>query len=646
MMTSITLVSALFVGVVGVRLIDSGNTEIEFDSSYTSILKYRSPVATEVVAIAAPEMSFEEIKVSAPVKVVVAVAKPVIRKVVPVVVTANELPFHEPVKLQRIEFKGELMSNMVALYDALPVEEKVLVAETVKEEKVIDEVKTAQASTEEIEPEFFEYEKKEEAPVAPEMPVEVAATAPAVEEAPAENINVNISDISTPVAGPAPESPDANLIAFDYSALKQDLKENKVPTVSAVTTHRKVKKNNPVVPPTPAQNEKANALLSPVYDARMTIQGVATDLKGNEVIQGFEIRFQDNTSETFEDYGDGEVTITLPMAQQRMSRSMVMLKRGFAPTNTDLILVEGTSGASIPVLPQDVVDTLLQPFANKGPIGLLLVELDDDTEKATLDLPFEQVITLDGDLNETSSEDFRYQLFVGVKPGNGLLTYVSGHKFTNKFVHIHERELTFESNEFDKENMDVISLYQEDLLSREKSPLITASENVRVFASNEHGEKLNQHTYKIDFGRALLGGRNYLELGHEREPIFVGARNEKDLLVPSESFMRHILSSLPEKNIGNRCVIQVNTGRPLADVQIAAESLDQNLMATMQLLDDDGKFYDSVSEKSRKIIIVGESQGSDENMGGKINVKITYQDGAEEYLGTYCSSNTYLVEQL
>lgn len=669
-MTTFTLMFALALGVAGVRVFTAGNTEIEFDSSYAQLFhqKYSVKADAVVAAVEAPEMTFEEIKI--PVQKVTVKRAMIAKKVAPkieivkvpevkkVEVAHNELPFHEPVELKRLNFNGALLVNMVALYEGLPVEEKVLVAE--KANPVKDEVKTTQAATEtktvaDAEPEFFEYEKKED------EAAEVAAAAPETK------VNETVEDIQVTVqegkATPAEiqaevkaVEKEVNLVAFDYSGLKQDLKDNKVPTVSMVDTQPK-KQNHKTAPVTTHQaealtaekvtTEKSMVPSAPKFQTQMTIQGVASDLKSTHTLQGFEVRFQDNMSETLEDYGDGEVSVSYKMARPKMTRSMVLLKRGFAPTNTDLILEDGAGSVSIPALSQELVDELIAPFEQKGPVGTLLVELADETDKATIDVPFGKVITLDGDMKETTSEDFRYQLFVGVKAGNALLTYVHGNETTNKILHVHEREVTYESNFFENQNLNRVSLFQEDLLSREKSPLVTASENVKVFAKDVHGEKLDQNTYKMNFGKALLGGRNYLELTHESESVFIGTKSETELSVPSESFMRHILGSLPDSKLGNRCVIQVNLKKKVSEVEVAPESVDQALMTSAQYLDADGRFYETASGKTRKVIIVGENQGAPElDMTGKVNVKIQYLDGTHDFLGSYCSPNTYLVEQL
>lgn len=70
-------------------------------------------------------------------------------------------------------------------------------------------------------------------------------------------------------------------------------------------------------------------------------------------------------------------------------------------------------------------------------------------------------------------------------------------------------------------------------------------------------------------------------------------------------------------------------------------------MTYTQVLDNDGKFYDNLSDKTQKIIVVGESEGPEQiSPDAKINIKIQYQDGSVQFLNSYCSPNTYLVEQL
>ena len=136
------------------------------------------------------------------------------------------------------------------------------------------------------------------------------------------------------------------------------------------------------------------------------------NLKKLENIQGFEVRFQDDLTETLEDYGSGEVKYETELNQPKMKRTATLLKRGYIPVTTEIILEEGTGSVTIPMIEEETFNDLMIPFERKGPVGALLVELDDETDVAKLDVPFGEVVKLNGDLKRTENEDFRYQLFL------------------------------------------------------------------------------------------------------------------------------------------------------------------------------------------------------------------------------------------
>jgi hypothetical protein len=212
---------------------------------------------------------------------------------------------------------------------------------------------------------------------------------------------------------------------------------------------------------------------------------------------------------------------------------------------------------------------------------------------------------------------------------------------------VHENEITHDANFYEDVVNEKIRIYEEDLLAKESSPLIISGDKVKIFATNSVAKKINNHTYKMAFGSSHLGGRRYLELNHQSEPLFVGIRDNNNVTVPSENFMRFILSKVEGAKLGNRCLVQINLTKKALALEVASESISQSLMTTTQMLDSDGKFYDSLSDKTRKIIVIGEGQGAqDISPDAKVNIKIKYQDGSVQFLNSYCSPNTYLVEQL
>lgn len=704
MLTYFTLAACLMVGTFAVRVLQTEEAELTIDLAVINNLASVKLANTSAEKIQVEEVKFAQMNFEQPRKFAVVqrvASTPVTKPVVKVErVSPYELPFNETITLEKISYKGSLLNNLVSLYTDFQFKTE-LVAENTH--AVSDEVKVSQSKSDEIdaEPVFLEYEteKSDSAPAA-------ANVADSTVVAPSEDLKEASMDI-VPDEKMKNEKPVAvteevgleDLVAFDYSKANEDIKTQTTSTATPVVmaggpaqatqSHQAIKswevlpeakpaRAQAQTPVTTQQDEKAsggegfvgktknqddysaglksvkNSLKVPkinfpkLKSSQTVVQVIGTNLKGNEVLKGFEVRFHDDYSEIQEDYNNGEAVLEHKLAQDKMNRTIRVLKRGFAATNTDLLVEKASASNAIPLIEENTFHEIMADYEAKGPAGAVLVELDDETEYAQLDVPFAKVILLDGDLRETTANDHRYQLFVGVRAGNSMVTYKRMDKeIVTKIIHVHDGEVTFENNFFEELGIKKVQLFEEDLLSREKNPLVISSEQVKVFALDRFSKKINDHTYKLNFHKGSLGGRTYLELLHQAEPIFVGMRNNSKINIPSENFMRHILSRLDNSSLGNRCLIQVNLSKKAMAVEVGAQSVEESLMTSVQMLDADGKFYDSVSGKSRKIIIMGESQAnSKHSQDGRINVKIDYQDGSVEYLNSYCSPNTYMVEQL
>jgi hypothetical protein len=563
-------------------------------------------------------------------------------------VSKYELNFDELVRLGALYAEKKLPSNLVAFYKEFKPER------AAKVEPLRDVVSTAMASSNN--PDFFEY------PKSTEPPTKKIKNSNKLDEDQA------FKDQKVIVENKEEEIAVSDLITFDYSKAETDVIAKKMPTITSVDNQKIVPSvNQPnftivnkLISSNKLNSQKQNnfentqASKSSVqetnksYSSRLTIQVTGTDLKKIESAVGFELRAQDDLGEVFSDYNNGMIVMDQEIAQSKMTRSVTVLKRGFIPTNTELILEDGVSEVNLPLIAENRYNELLAPYESRGTIGSVLVELEEEVVSATLDVPYSQVLQLDENMQVTKDQSFTYQLFLGVKAGNALLSYKSENgESTSKIIHIQDHELTFDANFFETVKDEKIGLFEEHLLSKENTPLIISSEQVRQFASEITAKKINNNTYKTYFNKTLLGARKYLELTHQNEPVYVGYKEADKLEIPSESFMRYILSRFEGSKLGNRCLIQVNLKNKVSRVDVSSESVGQSLETYTQMLDADGKFYDSVGEKTEKIIVVGEDNGSSESTNdGRINFKITYQNGSMQFLGTYCSPNTYLVEQL
>jgi hypothetical protein len=111
--------------------------------------------------------------------------------------------------------------------------------------------------------------------------------------------------------------------------------------------------------------------------------------------------------------------------------------------------------------------------------------------------------------------------------------------------------------------------------------------------------------------------------------------------------MKEVIKKFGLQGNSKACLIQVNLEKPAKKYDLFAESYGQSHVSYGLALDEDGQFYETLGEKSRRLFVMSENQGGDELAeNAKINVRIEYQDGTKRSFSTFCSANTYLVEQL
>lgn len=655
-----TLGVYLILGSLLVRLAMPEVTTFEISPS---LLNHFAPVKLNTLAsdeIQVPEISFKPIKENEPKRIE---AKRALSKIVTFkksleyrVINSYTLPFGESVVLAPVYMPQITITNYATTYRNFSYSLAVTPAQEVK-----DEVSTKQASAEE--PEFFEYEEVMEIPKAPQAKEETTlAKSEAIEES-----TVTVDKIDHVEKSVEEEVAVTELISFDYSKAKEELIQNQTPTISGVSSqpqsselpkqsiHTQIKEKQTQQVSSQPKADSANSMSlltqkpeSRKYQSMLTIQVSGTDLVKTEDVLGFEVRPQDDLGETVSDYNSGSVTLSGSLSRPTMTRSVAVLKRGFVPTNTDLILEEGALEVTLPLIEEKAFNEMISPYESMGAVGALLVELGDDVETTSIDAPYSKVIHLNEEMKITSGKQYAYQLYLGVKAGNTLLSYRDNNDvLASKIVHVHDHEVTFDSNFYESEKSRIFTLVEEDLIGKEKTPLIISSENVREFAEDKTAKKVNDHTYKLETRKELLGARRYLELTHQDEPIFVGLKDSTKLVIPSESYMRYVLSKTQSGSVANRCVVQVNLAKEVSKIDIGSESVFQSLDLATHFIDSDGKFYDSPGSKTEKVVIIGENHGAAQNsQDGKVNLKIEYVDGSFEYLSSYCSPNTYLVEQL
>ncbi len=506
---------------------------------------------------------------------------------------------------------------------------------------VQDAVSVQLAQAADAEPEFFEYEN----PVQ-----EVSALAA---EGKAEAV-VN----TRPTAGPGHEevttqaeaTNEEEIQAFVINQIAEERKSTpKGPTLAQASVPAKKKAPGTQPKAAPVTTQEASAMkVSNHTRAMVKLSALSVSLgSGVRDLKNYELRAKDHAVEVFEDKGRGIVEMSENLNGGSSERSFVLLHKNHLPTHVDVPFVAGQLELAIPAITVESLQRYKRDD-RKTPTGYVLVELDDETEDASLDGAKTLQHFLDTDLREVNDGTHRYVFFAGVEVGNRLLSFKKANgKLVHKIIHVHEQELSFDPNLYGPSRDVELALFEEKLLAATATELVVAADQLSHTFTGVKSQKLATNIHKIRSGGVSLGGRQYLTLGHSAEEIFVGTSGVGRVEVPSESFAREVIKQFNIDGNASACIIQLNLDAPVKSFEVLPESHLQSHVSYGLALDDTGQFFETMGEKTRKLFVMSENQGGDRAAdNAKVNIRLEYQDGTKRSIATFCSPNTYLVEQL
>lgn len=586
---------------------------------------------------------------------------------------ATTIKTEELVVLKPVVIEEVSSTSFVALMDTLelPVEERTEVARAPAIEPVVAEVeKTDVVSTvmakdtrtfdeADAEPEFIEIAKPSPETVVKPFDAQVAKAAATVQK----------DEYSVPVGWDLPVGSqkaiektdikvDEKLVTYGYVAPAGKLpKTIRSPAVAVAQVPRVSTQGNGY---SPKPNKIINNLRKPepveetekgmtTLASRVTIAPLSFGAgKTATQLKNFEVRSKDDDAEFWQDQGTGKVIWEESVAAGTYSRGIVILQPDHVPTHADIVLAQGQEGVlEIPVITNEKLQALGE-VARQVPTGNVLIELDENTEEVQIDGIKTEAKKLTADLMITTGEDYRYLFFPGVEAGNRTVTLVrTDGRVLHHIIHVHEKEVSFDPNLYSEEERLTVRLVEEDLLSKKKRSLVIPSDSALLFFSGEKAQKLTPSTYAYKKSPMPLGARHYMVLTHQGEEVYVGTSEAKTVEVPSEALMREVIRRFKLSGNSKSCVVQVNLEKPAKRYQVLAESYGEGHVSYGLALDEDGQFYESMGEGSKKLFFMSENQsGSKYSDNARLNIRIEYQDGSHRSFSSYCSPNSYMVEQL
>ena len=358
--------------------------------------------------------------------------------------------------------------------------------------------------------------------------------------------------------------------------------------------------------------------------------------------QHFEIRPDYSGQERWSDQGLGQVSIQTELNSGMGVMGVFLYGRGIMDTRMDLVLERGVvTEVSVPVFLRDEFEGLQSRQKSLGAGGNLFIELDDSTESVALDKEYEMAIYLNKKLQQVGKDDdYHYILFLGIAPGATTLEYIrNGYEDLRKVVLVEEGTIYYDLNRYLEMGKDIVQIKQRNMLGHRQSDLNIKGQKITQFNSYEKVSQIGPSQYDLTTNMILAGTRKYVELGHMSSSLYLGRWDAKEVVIPSEDYIAYFLKVMGLEDLSGSCLVQVNFSNKVEELYVEGKNGGDYIPVDQIYLDEEGEFSDSLSPFSVQGFFLSDKTGV-------FSFKVKYKNGKQDYLNSYCSSSTYIIEQL
>lgn len=344
-------------------------------------------------------------------------------------------------------------------------------------------------------------------------------------------------------------------------------------------------------------------------------------------------------AERTDDQSSGEIALGYSLNGEMNTQTGIIQAQGMITTRVELNL-GSAAGIEIPLLNEDGIQQYLHNLGLSIEGNLILIAIDPSIVDTEIDSSFGARLYFDQGFKPLATNvGATYVMYAGVKSGNIMIRYLLANKETSqKIVYVGDGEMYFEDPDFVASQRETYTFTTRNLLGQKRKELIIDGSDITFFNTNVAAKKKALNAYEIKVPTLVSGMRKYLEFKHLKDSIFVGSSNEKDIEIPSNDFIGKVLEMNQVSSLKERCVVQVNLSKDIREIKANGKNKSGEMYVETSFLDNDGNFSRD-SERAEKAFIVGDLEGV-------FNVRLDYTDGSTEFLKTFCSEGTYLVEQL
>ncbi|MCY4524807.1 MAG: hypothetical protein OXB84_08715, partial [Halobacteriovoraceae bacterium] len=339
------------------------------------------------------------------------------------------------------------------------------------------------------------------------------------------------------------------------------------------------------------------------------------------------------------DHGNGEINITEKLNGSMSILSGVLSSPEMIKTRINWMLTSEDQNMHVPLFTESNFYELLEQNDLNDQGAHLLIKLNDAVEKTDLDSEYDGKLYLNKNFDQ-SSDDALFVLYIGVNPGNRLIKYHTfNDKISEKVVFLGEGEVFYDDANFWGPGLQRIALFEKKLMGNNQSELVIEGEQITYFNKEIKASIAGTNLYEYLRPQLPTGMRQYLRLSHLDGTIFLGNWQKEKLEVPSASFIDEIYRTFDIENLLGRCFIQLNFSKKIMSVKSQGISAKGPIYLQTSVLEKDGTITNEITGNADKIFLLGDEPGM-------VNIKIIYGDDSMDVLQTYCSNDSYLVEQL
>jgi hypothetical protein len=369
---------------------------------------------------------------------------------------------------------------------------------------------------------------------------------------------------------------------------------------------------------------------------------VISGKKQNNNIGEFQLKYEYSDAVIFD--GNNSLILEEEIASEIAIVRGTILSSMIIPTTTELVFEDGSVHTKLYTFTRDYMYQIVNRFNLNDDGAYLLVKLDDNTEDVDLDSDTEYSgkLYLDKDYRvvDRSESEYSFVLFIGVRPGNAIISFRTlDNEVTSKIIHLKHGEIYTELNYYVDETKDRFTLLEEKPLSKNPISLNATTDKLDPFSYRTNITKESIDTYGINRALYPLGTRKYFAFEND---IIFGRWTEENIVLPSSGYIHNVYDEFNIDGLNGGCLIQVNLSKTPKSLSYTGYSDKGPMIFDFKSLDLDGEFYDEVGIETTKLFFLG----NEVDTYGMINMRVDYNDGSSDIIQSFCSVNSYMVEQL